>query len=153
MTGNQTMDYYVQPRHIYSHSRTCTCKGLHKRPSNLVAFNICYLLDCANIHEILALMIMILVFPVYIRYLHPLWISCSLYIVRGDDHMWHMSIMPIHGHCTLMYTGLLQFIFAVACWDISLYCTNEWLVFPPRYSLRRPQTLGGICYSRFYQTW
>ena len=29
-----------------------------------------------------------------------------MYIVRGDDHI--CSIMPIHGHCTLMYPGLLD---------------------------------------------
>ena len=68
--------------------------------------------------------------PVYVRYLQPLWRSCSLYIVRGDDHMWHMSIMPIHGHCTIMYPRLLHFIFTVTCWYVSLYCTNEWLVLP-----------------------
>ena len=27
----------------------------------------------------------------------------SLYIVRGGDHMWHVFIMPIHGHCIIMY--------------------------------------------------
>ena len=30
-----------------------------------------------------------------------------LYIVRGDYHTWNLYIMPIHGHCTLMYPGLL----------------------------------------------
>ena len=59
----------------------------------------------------------------------------SLYIVCGDDHLWHMSIIPTHGHCTIMYSGLLHFIFAVTCWDVSLYCVDEWLVFPPGSSL------------------
>ena len=78
MTGNQTMDYYVRPRHIYSHSRTCTRSDLRRRPSNLVAFHIFYLLDCASIHEISALMITIPVFPLHIIYLHPLWRSLSI---------------------------------------------------------------------------
>ena len=30
------------------------------------------------------------------------------YMLYRDDHMWHMSIIPIHGHCTLMYSGLLH---------------------------------------------
>ena len=30
-----------------------------------------------------------------------------MYIVRGDDHTWNLYIMPIHGHCTLMFLGLL----------------------------------------------
>ena len=55
MTGNQTMDYYVWPRHLYSHSRTCTHSDLCRRPSRLVASLICYLLDHANVHEISAL--------------------------------------------------------------------------------------------------
>ena len=31
----------------------------------------------------------------------------ALYIVCGDDHSWHMFIIPIHDHCTNMYLGLL----------------------------------------------
>ena len=88
MTGNQTMDYYVQPWHIYSHSRKSTRSGLCRRPSSLVAFHIWYLLNCASIHEISAFMIMIPVFPVYIRYLHPLWRSWSIvYCTRRWPHM------------------------------------------------------------------
>ena len=78
MTGNQTMDYYVRPRHLYSHSRTCTHSGLCRRPSSLVAFHIWYLLDHASIHMISSLVIMIPVFLVYIIYLHPLWRSWSI---------------------------------------------------------------------------
>ena len=56
MTGNQMMDYYVWPRHLYSHSRTCTRRDLCRIPSRLVALHICYLLDRASDHEISALM-------------------------------------------------------------------------------------------------
>ena len=105
MTTNQIMDYHVWPQHLYSHDRTCTHNGLHRRPSRLVACHICYLLDRASIHEMSSLMT---IFQYVIRYLHPLWISCSLYIVHGEDHTWHLYIMPIHGHCTLMYSGLLH---------------------------------------------
>ena len=49
------MDYYVRPRHLYSHSRTCTRSGLCRRPSSLVASLICYLLDRAGVHDISAL--------------------------------------------------------------------------------------------------
>ena len=41
-----------------------------------------------------------------------------MYIVRGDDHI--CDIMPIHGHCTLMYPGLL-YVLAVICRVVSLY--------------------------------
>ena len=52
-------------------------------------------------------------------------------IVHGDDHTCHiLYIMHIHGHCTLMYLGLL-YVFAVICRDWLLYYTNGWLVLPP----------------------
>ena len=31
----------------------------------------------------------------------------SVYIVCGNGHLWHMYIMPIHGHCTIRYMRLL----------------------------------------------
>ena len=49
------MDYYVQPRHLYSHSRTCTRSSLCRRISKLVASLKWYLLDRAGVHEISAL--------------------------------------------------------------------------------------------------
>ena len=55
MTSNQMMDYYVRLRCLYLHSRTCTRSRLCRRPSRLVAFHICYLLDRASVHEISAL--------------------------------------------------------------------------------------------------
>ena len=87
--------------------------------------------------------------PVYVRYLQPLWISWSivylqllwrswpivylhhgdsdlLYIVRGDDHICHiLYIMPIHGHCTLMYSWML-YVFAVICKDICTILLDGW---------------------------
>ena len=39
-------------------------------------------------------------------------------------------IIPIHGHCTLMYLGLLCLL-AVMCRVSLLYCTIGWLVLPP----------------------
>ena len=43
-----------------------------------------------------------------------------MYIVHGDDHL----IMPIHGHCTLMYLGLL-YVFPVMCRVVSLYYVDS----------------------------
>ena len=156
MIGNQMMDYYVWPRRIYSHSRTCTCSGLRRILSILVEFHIYYLLDRASFHEILALMIWFQCIPNIFSYygdLDPLYIFSHygyldllyifthfgdfdlLYIVCGDDNTCHiLYIMPIHGHCTLMYPGLLH-VFVVTCRDLSLYCIDGWLVLPPGYSL------------------
>ena len=130
MTGNQKMDYYVRPRHLYSHSRTCTRSGVCRRPSRLVAYIICYLLDCASDHEISALM-------TWFQYM--LDVSShygdldSLYIVRAMTTHDILYIMPIHGHCTLMYPGLI-YLLAVMCRVWSLYCTFGWLVLPPNSS-------------------
>ena len=144
MIGNQMMEYYVRPCHIYSHSRTCTHSGSCIRPSSLVAFHVCYLLDHACVHEISALMIWFQrTSDIFSHYgdLDIMYIfihfgdSDLLYIVRGDDHTCNiLYIMPIHGHCTLMYPGLL-YVFVVICTYLSLYCTDEWLVLPPRSSL------------------
>ena len=122
MTGNQTMDYYVQPRHLYSHSRTCTHSGLCRRLSRLVASLICYLLDRASVHEISALVTWSSVcqtFPAYgdldLLYIFSLWRSWSIicciysswrfwymYIVRGDDHicsiMFHAYSWPLYSY-------------------------------------------------------
>ena len=54
------------------------------------------------------------------------WRFWSTYIVRGDDHTCHICIMPIHGHCTLMYPGLL-YLLTVMCKVWSLYCI-DWMV-------------------------
>ena len=136
MAGNQTMDYYIRPRHLYSHSRTCTCSILCRRLSILVAFLICYLLDRASVHEISALVT---------------WFQClsDIFSFHGDlGHlyifimeiliylycMWwwpHMSyIMPMHGHCTLMYTGLL-YVLVVICRDICTILLDGWFFITP----------------------
>ena len=106
MIGNQTMDYYVWPWHLYSHSRKCTHSGLCRRPSRLVASLIWYLLDRASVHEISALMTwssICQVFPaimdILIHYISSSimeimvlcisssWRFWSIYIVRGDEHL------------------------------------------------------------------
>ena len=123
MTSNQTMDYYVRPRHLYSHSRTCTHSSLCRRPSRLVASHICYLLDHASVHEISALMTWFQYMsdissyygdldPLYILSdygaLDPLYIfihfgdSDLSYIVRGDDHTCHIFVY--HAYSWTLYS-------------------------------------------------
>ena len=129
------MDYYVWPRHLYSHSRTCTRIGWCRILSRLVASLICYLLDHASSWDFSSRDLI----PVYVRpfqplwrswsviYLHPLWRSWSfVYLHHGDSDLCILCvamttyviscIMPIHGHCTLMYSGLLYM-----CIVVSLY--------------------------------
>ena len=148
MTGNQTMDYYVRPRHLYLHSRTCTRSSLCRRLSRLVASLICYLLDRASVHEISALV-------TWFQYMSDIsshygdldllyifshfWRSWSfVYLHHGDSDLCILymamttyvifCIMPIHGHCTLMYLELL-YVFVV-CTELYHYSmVIGWLVF------------------------
>ena len=108
MTSNQMMGYYVRPRHIHSHNRTCTHSNFCRRPSSLVEFHICYILDHASIHEISILMIMILVFPMYIIYLHPLW--RSWFIVYCT---WQWPHMTLYISCLFM---AIVFLFIQDCY-------------------------------------
>ena len=48
-----------------------------------------------------------------------------MYIVRGDDTYVLSCFMPIHGHCTLMYPGLL-YVFAVIC-RVVLWYYADWV--------------------------
>ena len=144
MTGNKTMDYYVRPRHLYSHSRTCICSGLCRRLSRLMAFYICYLLDRVSVHEISALVTwfqcMLDIFNhygdldlLYIFIFHgdhdPLYIFImDILIYLNCTWRWpHVifGIMPIHGHCTLMYLGLL-YVLAVIRRDICTVLLDGW---------------------------
>ena len=138
MTSNQMMDYYVRPQHLYSHSRTCTHSSLCRRLSRLVDSLIWYWsCQCSwdfNSHDLILL---------YVRYFQPLWRSWSVIYLQPLWRSWSFvnihhgdydlcilyvamttyvisCIMPIHGHCTLMYPGLL-YVFAVICRVVSLY--------------------------------
>ena len=128
MTGNRTMDYYVQPWHLYSHSRTCTHSGLCRIHSRLVASLICYIFDRASVHEILALVTWFQCMssisshdPLYIFIMK---ILIYVYCTWRWPHMLY-CIMPIHGHCTLMYSRLL-YVFIVICCIFLI----GWLVLP-----------------------
>ena len=141
MIGNQMMDYYIWPRHLYSHSRTCTHSGLCRILSRLVAFHICYLLDRASVGEISAFLTWFqCMLDIFSHYgdLDPLYIFSfygdldPLYIFIMDILIYYilymamtMHVMPIHGHCTLMYLGLL-YVFAVICRDICTILLHGW---------------------------
>ena len=138
MTGNQTMDSYVRPWHLYSHSRSCTRKGLCRRLSRFVAFLIWYLLDRASVHEISSLMTWFqCMSDIFSHYgdLDPFYIfrfhgdhdpNLSILYVAMTTHV-IFCIMPIHGHYTLMYPGLLHLL-AVMCrvLIIVLYWLDDW---------------------------
>ena len=139
MTGNQMMDYYVQPRHLYSHSRTCTSSGLCRRPSRLVASHICYLLDRASVHEFqlswldsnicqtfLAIMEILIHFisssimDIMVLCISSSWRFWSMYIVHGDDHLcdilYHAYSWPLYS----FVSGNAN-VFAVMCRVVLLY--------------------------------
>ena len=137
MTGNQTMDYYVRSRHLYSHSRTCTCSRLCRRPSTLVAFHICYLLDRASIHEISALVTwfqcMSDIFSHY-GYLDPLYIftfmEIMIFCISSSSRFW--SIYIVRGewpHMSYFVSCLFMAIVLLCIWDCHMYLQSYAKIF------------------------
>ena len=112
MTGNQTMDYNVRPRHLYSHSRTCTCSGLWRRLSRLVAFLICYLLNCASVHEISALVT---------------WFQCmsDIFSHHGDNDPLYIFIMEILIYLYCMWR-LPNMSYFVSCLFMAIVLLYIW---------------------------
>ena len=98
------MDYYVRPRHLYSHSRTCTRSGVCIRPSRLVASTICYLLDRASVHEISTLV-------TWFQYMSDI---SSHY---GDLDL--LYIFSLHGDHDPLYIFIMEIL-------IYVYCTWQW---------------------------
>ena len=139
MTGNQTMDYYVRPWHLYSHSKTCTHISLCRGISILAAFHICYLLDRASVREILALVTwfqyMTDIFsdhgdldPLYIfnhygdhgpLYIFIVEILIYVYCTWQWPHRWY-HVLCLFMAIVLMYPELL-YVLAVICRVVSLY--------------------------------
>ena len=103
------------------------------RPSRLVASFICYLLDHASVHEISALVTwfqcMSDIFSHYgdLDMLYIFIMENLIYYILYAAMTTHVifCIMPIHGHCTLMYLGLL-YLLAMMCKVWSLYCI-DWM--------------------------
>ena len=98
------MDYYVQPQHLYSHSRTCTRSGLCRRPSRLVASLICYLLDHASVHEISALVT---------------WFQYMSNISSHYRDLDPLYIFNLHGDHNPLYIFIMEFL-------SYLYCMWRW---------------------------
>ena len=104
MTGNQTMDYYVRPWHLYSHSRTCTRSGLCRIPFRLVASHICYLLDCASVHDISSFVT---------------WFQYMSYISSHYGDLDPLYIFSFHGDHDPLYIFIMEIL-------SYLYCTWQW---------------------------
>ena len=98
------MEYYVWPRHLYSHRRTCTHSGLCIRPSRLVAFHKCYLLDRASVHDISALV-------TWFQYMSDI---SSYY---GDLDPFY--IFSHYGDHDPLYIFIMEIL-------IYVYCTWQW---------------------------
>ena len=142
MTGNQMTDYYVWPRHLYSHSRTCTRSGLCRRPSRLVAFHIFYLLDRASVHEISALVTWFQYMSnvsIHYGYLDPLYIFIMeiliyLYCMWWWPHMSYfvsclfMDIVLLCIQDCYMYLQSYEEIFVLYCWMVG---SSTWFFITP----------------------
>ena len=133
MTGNQTMDYYVRPRHLYSHSRTCTRSGLCRRPSRWV-------------HLLYATSLIVPVFmrfqlswlvPVYVRYFQPLWRSWSIIYLQpcGDHGPLYIFIMEIliYVYCTWRWPHMF-YHFVCLFMAIVLLCIRDCYMYSQLYA-------------------
>ena len=114
MTANQTMGYSVRPRHLYSHSRTCTRSSLCRRLSRLVASLICYRLDRVSLHEISALVIRSSIcqtFPAYGDH-GPLYV---VYLHHGDSDI------------CILYVAMTTYVLSCSClfMAIVLLCIRD----------------------------
>ena len=98
------MDYYVWPRHLYSHSRKCTHSGLCRRHSRLVAFHIGYLVDSASVHEMSALVT---------------WFRCMSDISIHYGDLDPLYIFIFHGDHDPLYIFIMEIM-------IYLYCIWRW---------------------------
>ena len=129
MTDNQMMGYYVRPRHLYSHSRTCTRSGLCRRPSRLVTSLICYLLDCASVHEISALVTwfqcMSDIFSHY-RDIDPLYIF--IFHVDHDPSYIFIRDILIYLYCTCRWPHMSYFVSCLFM-AIVLLCIRDCYIY------------------------
>ena len=130
MTGDQTMDYYVWPWHLYSHSKTCTRSGLCRKISILVAFHICYLLNRASVHEISSLMIWFqCMSDIFSHYgdLDPLCIFSfygdldPLYIFIMEILIYYILYVAMTTHVTFCISCLFMAIVLLCIWDCYMY--------------------------------
>ena len=147
MTSNQTMDYYVRPRHLYSHSRICTRSGLCRRLSRLVASLICYLLDRASVMgfqlswldsslcQIFPATMEILIYYIFSHYGDhgPLYIFIMeiliyVYCIWWWPLMWHLVSCLFMAIVLLCIRGCYMYL--QLCVELY-YCTMliGWLVF------------------------
>ena len=112
MTGNQIMEYYVWPQHLYSHSRTCTRSGLCRRLSKLVASLICYLLDRASVHEISSLLT---------------WFQYMLDISSHYGYLDLLYIFSHYGDHSPLYIFIMDILIYVYCmwwWPLMWYLVS-----------------------------
>ena len=137
------MDYNVRPQHLYSHSRTCTHRNCVEDFPNwwhsiyatslimtvFMRFHLSWL--DSSICQIFPATMEILICYIFSHYGDhgPLYIFIMEILIYVYC-MWqwpHMSccMMPIHGHCTLKYPGLL-YVFIVICKVVSLY-SADWV--------------------------
>ena len=107
------MEYYVRPWHLYSHSKTCTRIGLCRRPSSLVEFHICYLLDRASVHEISALV-------TWFQYMSNI---SSFYGDHGPLYIFIMEIL-IYVYCTWRWP-LMWYLVSCLFMAIVLLCIRD----------------------------
>ena len=148
------MDYYVQPQHLYSHSRTCTCIGLCRTLSIMVHFWYATSLIMSvfmrfqlswlnsSVCQISSAFMEILVICI-----SSSWRFWSIYIVRGDDHtchiLYHAYSWPLYSYVSRTAISTCSYvqslIIVLYCWMIG---SSTWFFITPllgwTYNVFRP---------------
>ena len=127
------MDYYVWPRHLYSHSRKCTHSILCRRPfiyaTSLIVpvfmrFQLSWL--DSSVCQISSTIMEIMILCIYSS-----WRFWSMYIVHGDDHLcnilYHSYSSPLYSYVsrtTICICSYVQSCIIILCWLGGWYSTG-----------------------------
>ena len=127
------MDLICKLGHICSHSMTCTHSVFCRRPSSLVAFHICYLLNRASVHEITALVI-------------SFQCMSDIFIHYGDIDPLYIFIMDILIYHILYVVMTTHVTFCISCLFMTSNQMMDYYVRPRNLYLHsRTCTRSGLC--------
>ena len=129
------MEHLVRPQHLYSRDETCTHSSLHRIPPSLVAFHICYLLDCASVNEISTLVIWFhCMLDIFNHYgdLDPLYI----FTLYGDLNPLYIFIVNIFIYYILYVAMTTHVTFCISClfMSIVLLCIRDCYMYLQSYA-------------------
>ena len=131
MIGNQMMVHHLRPWHLYSCDGICTRSSLHRRPPSLVLPHVLPLWSCEYLWDVSSHDQILVCYHISSAIMEILFIVYYMWRWPHMTFVYHAYSWPLHSYVSRTSTCT----FTVTCWDLSLYCTREWLVLPPGSSL------------------